>query len=274
MPSQMQSKGGVSTFQQPQAPPTQPVHLVEARFKRQRHVKPALATHFRNNSQKAQAARLDTMPIIHAKPPPNYPRDTTNAMNLPLTTRNHATPHQNQVTHSATPQQKAVGIYEARNVSQPVEESVESLLDYKEQDLFQKEYSDLETESFDLDPGAKPLDNPDLESSKPLESRMTYAMHHLSSDDQAKLFASLPLDEWEEAGDWFLGQFGVFIKRIADSRRQKRKVANGFELEVGKRNEAVSCKRRKVDEAFSSMKMGGEELLRTPKKTPQKRLQH
>ena len=107
-------------------------------------------------------------------------------------------------------------------------------------------------------PNAQPTD--DL-------TQKLFAASELDRRDQAKFFASLTIDDWEQAGDWFLDRFGDVMKRLKEARREKREAAKRFEDEVEHRHDVISKKRKLTDDALSEMKTSGALVLQgTPRK--------
>ncbi|EME44064.1 hypothetical protein DOTSEDRAFT_71763 [Dothistroma septosporum NZE10] len=131
-------------------------------------------------------------------------------------------------------------------------------------------YSFLKNEPFDIDPQAEDLQLPEFQQHQTLEA-MLQAVSGLPSQFQHAFFTSLPVEQWEEAGDWFLEQFGEVLKKFKAARQDKRKAAREFEHEIEQRHEAVSKKRKLTEDALSEMKKTGSVVLqctpRKPKKT-------
>jgi hypothetical protein len=150
----------------------------------------------------------------------------------------------------------------------------EACLDYESETLKIMNYDDLRSQSFDLDPSAggtatkQHVGLSDDELQNPLFDRLALVRDKETEQQQA-FFASLPIDEWEEAGDWFLEQFGDIMRKMRDERKQKRKLAKGFEDEISKRHEHVATRKRDITDAMDSMQANGQEILRgsTPKKS-------
>jgi hypothetical protein len=133
-------------------------------------------------------------------------------------------------------------------------------LDYGMAELYNKDYSSLKAEPFDRPPNAQPFTDHGL----PESAVLTEKLPHLSSaapKTQSDFFASLNIDEWEEAGDWFLDRFGDTIKKLKDVRREKRKAARAFEDEIEIREAAVSKKRSLTQAAMGDMKASGAAVL-------------
>jgi hypothetical protein len=137
----------------------------------------------------------------------------------------------------------------------------EPVEDYDRPDLFKMDYDHLKNEDFDYVPRAtNPVLSEDM-LDKPLVERLEHVRQSLDHEDQGRFFKSLPAVEWEEAGDWFLGQFSGIIDRAKKARQAKRKLAAGFEAEIEQRHEHVSKKQRQVHEAMSTMKVQGQILI-------------
>lgn len=154
---------------------------------------------------------------------------------------------------------------EDNEVQEPLDESV---LDYDRTELYDKPFKVLQGESFDVDPRRPPEVLPEERASADLCTRLSFTYEHLQLPEKAAFFNSLSIDEWEEAGDWFVNRFGELMKKMRGARKEKRKLASEFEDEVTKRNDQVERKRIRLDEVTSRMKSEGVGLLRAV--TPQK----
>ncbi|KAF2217959.1 hypothetical protein CERZMDRAFT_80595 [Cercospora zeae-maydis SCOH1-5] len=146
--------------------------------------------------------------------------------------------------------------------AQPEDEPI----DHERNDLFQMSYSQLKAESFDIDPRKK-LELPPEWQARTLHEKLQSVMP-LDGETQAHFFENLSIDEWEDAGDWFLERFGDIVRRLKESRRHKRRVASAFEDKIEQRSEAVSKKQKLTQGALDEMReSGGKVLQRTPKKS-------
>lgn len=142
----------------------------------------------------------------------------------------------------------------------------EDPLDYGPEELYKKDYSSLKAEPFDHSPNAQPFIVSGLSDSAVLTDKLTN-LTGAEPKMQAEFFASLNIDEWEEAGDWFLDRFGETIKKLKDVRRDKRKAARAFEDEIEARETTVSKKRALTHAAMIEMKASGAAVLQgTPGK--------
>ena len=142
----------------------------------------------------------------------------------------------------------------------------EEPLDYDLQELYNKDYASLKGEPFDHSPNGQPFVVPGLSDSAVLADKLV----HLSGAEpktQVEFFESLNIDDWEEAGDWFLDRFGETIRKLKDIRREKRKAARAFEDEIEVRETAVNKKRTLTQAAMIEMKANGAAVLQgTPGK--------
>lgn len=86
------------------------------------------------------------------------------------------------------------------------------------------------------------------------------------AENQAEFLATLSIDEWEDAGEWLMKQFGTVMDKVADARRERRKIAAEFEHRLAARDAEVRDKIDGVTDALNYLKNGGNDLLRG--KTP------
>ncbi|KAF2727639.1 hypothetical protein EJ04DRAFT_517131 [Polyplosphaeria fusca] len=133
--------------------------------------------------------------------------------------------------------------------------------DYEHSELIQMSFERLKNERFDTDPRAETHVLSEDMLSKPLKDRLHHVQKSLDAGDQTKFFSSLPTDEWEDAGDWFLDQFQGLVNRAKIARQNKRKLAMDFEAEVEKRHYHVVKRQRTVDGALEKMHQKGLGLL-------------
>lgn len=142
----------------------------------------------------------------------------------------------------------------------------EEPLDYDLEELYNKDYASLKAGPFDHSPHAQPFVVPGLPNTAALTDKLVQ-LNGAEAQTQSHFFANLNIDEWEEAGDWFLDRFGETIKRLKDVRREKRKAARAFEDEIEVRETAVNKKRALTRIAMSEMKSSGAAVLQgTPGK--------
>ncbi|CAD0097925.1 unnamed protein product [Aureobasidium mustum] len=138
-------------------------------------------------------------------------------------------------------------------------------LDYDLEELYLKDFAELQNEPFD---GAPREDLHDTQSdlSKPLSERLASVIE-LDVHRQKELFSSLKLEQWEEAGDWFQERFSEVFEKLKAARKNRRKIASDFEQRIAERQQALTKKRKITDDALSEMKKSGSLVLEgTPKK--------
>jgi ECM11-like protein involved in chromatin structure maintenance len=170
---------------------------------------------------------------------------------------------QNQATHHG--KRSRVGVVgrksSTRSLSKtPVVESkaTEESLDYDIQHLKEMSYTQLKDETFDHNPSVPEFQLDDLKGG--LEKRLAQAKQ-LEVDHQREFFESLSLDEWDQAGDWFLEQFSQLMSKMRDARKNKREIAKKFEKEIGERHTAVQDRKDGIVKAMKDMKQSGRTAL-------------
>jgi hypothetical protein len=194
---------------------------------------------------------------------------------------NEAGGHHQQYTRGTYPQGQHVnGVHpQQHNESHQQQQGVEDLseeeyeqdtypedLDYEPEELYAKDFDDLQKEPFDGAPREDIHDAPSDPSSKPLEERLS-AFAELDTRRQRELFASLDIEQWEEAGDWFQKRFSDIFDKLKAARRNRRDLASRFEQRIAQRQQALTKKRKVTDDALSEMKRTGKlVLVNTPKK--------
>lgn len=143
--------------------------------------------------------------------------------------------------------------------------SSQTELEYEYDDLCKMEYSDVKAQKFDFAPCGHKLELREDFMAMPLSDKLkAYAA---LPNNQIDFFATLDIEEWEEAGDWFLERFSETVNELRIARGEKRKVAREFEAEIEQRQMAVDRKRKLVESALGDMKMNGMIVLqKTPKK--------
>lgn len=144
--------------------------------------------------------------------------------------------------------------------------SHETILDYDQSELFTKDLQSLQAEPFDQGASAHPFSLADLPDSATLPEKMA-RIASTEQKMQVQFFASLNVDEWEDAGEWFIDRFSETIKSLKEVRRAKRKAALAFEDEIEQREVAADKKHALTTAALGEMKMNGMAILQgTPRK--------
>lgn len=146
------------------------------------------------------------------------------------------------------------------------QESYANRLDYDLPELVEKDLKSLQSEQFDGSMSAQPFIVADMPDSATLAEKMALIANS-EQKTQSEFFASLNINEWEDAGDWFIDSFGETIKRFKEVRKAKRKAALAFEEEIEKREAAVNKKHALTTAALGDMKTNGMAVLQgTPRK--------
>ncbi|KAK0701658.1 extracellular mutant protein 11-domain-containing protein [Lasiosphaeria miniovina] len=134
-------------------------------------------------------------------------------------------------------------------------------LDYNDAELHAMSYSDLRGQEFDFDPQAAALQQQAaLPAGGPIEERLEHYKRK-GSLDQHEFFTRITVDEWDEAGDWFLEQFTSVVQNMKKARRNKRKLIQSFEGEVAAREEAVRVKIEGIGRTLEDLKQEGQTMM-------------
>ncbi|KAK0102947.1 hypothetical protein ONS95_000859 [Cadophora gregata] len=140
--------------------------------------------------------------------------------------------------------------------------------DYSDPELQLMKYSDLDGEDWDMVPKAKAYKLPtELQGRK--VTMETKIQHYLKQDPehgQLPFYESLSTEEWELAGDIFIGKFAELMKKLKEKKRIKRETASQFENEIKEREKAVRDHATKLDTQLEGMEVAGQSLLGTKKK--------
>lgn len=139
-------------------------------------------------------------------------------------------------------------------------------LDYEPDVLYGKDLTALRDEPFDVDP--RVASRTDAVPPGTTLSDQVSAVFKLEAEQQREFFASLSLDQWEDAGDWFREQFSVMLVRMKQARREKRDLVHRFEDEIERRFDSVVKKRKLTENALAGMRSSGQQVLQN---TPQKK---
>ncbi|KAK4202847.1 extracellular mutant protein 11-domain-containing protein [Triangularia verruculosa] len=161
-----------------------------------------------------------------------------------------------------------------RIIREPLKPSTKSLkrrqsLDYNDAELYRMSYSDLRKEAFDYDPQAAAAIEQQTSAKQQLppphpggsiEQRMEYYKSQ-GSLDQHQFFTRISVDEWDEAGDWFLEQFGAVVQKFKKARKSKRQLIAQFEDEISAREEAVRGKIEGIGRTLEDLKHEGQNMM-------------
>ena len=139
-------------------------------------------------------------------------------------------------------------------------------LDYSLDQLSNMTFEQLRTEAFDHDPKATAPALPQEVANGTLAQRLDHILalkeDETKASQRSAIFASLPIEQYEDCGDLIVEKFAATITKFKNARRQRRKVVQEFEDEVAKREEKVKGKTSAVEKDLSRLKRGGEEVVR------------
>ncbi|KAG7286977.1 hypothetical protein NEMBOFW57_006477 [Staphylotrichum longicolle] len=141
-------------------------------------------------------------------------------------------------------------------------------LDYNDAELHAMSYASLREQAFDFDPQTAAALHPPPPAATTtipptggsLEDRLEHYRRQ-GSMDQHEFFTRVTVDEWDEAGDWFLEQFGAVVQRLKRARRAKRQLVARFEDEVAAREEAVRGKMEGIERTLEELKEEGQTMM-------------
>ncbi|KAK4159758.1 extracellular mutant protein 11-domain-containing protein [Cladorrhinum sp. PSN259] len=134
-------------------------------------------------------------------------------------------------------------------------------LDYNDAELHAMSFSDLKKQAFDFDPQAAALQQTAI---PPTGGTIEERMEHYKSKgsiDQHQLFTRMTVNEWDEAGDWFLEQFSNVVQKIKKARKTKRTLMTQFEEEISAREEAVRGKIEGIGKTLEELKQEGQTMM-------------
>lgn len=148
----------------------------------------------------------------------------------------------------------------------PTEPEKDEELDYPLPNLIKMDFSAIKSQPFDFN-SASDMPGKAIIQAHELLQRLEQVLTCVEQE-QAELFASLDIDQWEDAGDWIMERFADISKRLKKARRTKRKLTMEFEDEIEKRYLDVNRKKQLTEQALADMKQSGGKVLEgTPKKT-------
>jgi hypothetical protein len=138
--------------------------------------------------------------------------------------------------------------------------------DYEDDVLKNMKYTALETQSWEEVPGGKKYELPvDLRGADVAIADKIKFFMGTNENIQGLFYGSLSMDEWDEAGDWFIEAFSNTLRQVKEKRKEKRAIVEKFEKEILKREKAVRGKSDQLDDEFKQMRSGGEGLLKGKK---------
>ncbi|KAI0489891.1 extracellular mutant protein 11-domain-containing protein [Xylaria cf. heliscus] len=133
-------------------------------------------------------------------------------------------------------------------------------LDYDDGALAAMDYAALREEAFDFDPAQAEARS----VFEPPRGTLPEKLEHFFTKDkvnQTNFFTKMPVQDWEDSGDWFLERFGEIMTRFKEARKEKRDIVNAFENEIAEREEAVRNKIHGIGQTLAELKTEGEGMM-------------
>jgi hypothetical protein len=132
--------------------------------------------------------------------------------------------------------------------------------DYDDKALTAMSFSELQDQSFDVDPTRTGIQ----QNGASFGARLPDQLHHYKNrklSEQQEFFTQMSVGEWERSGDWFLEQFGALTQKLKEARQSKRAMVEKFETEIANREEAVRLRTENISKKLEKIKHKGEDML-------------
>ncbi|KAK3949114.1 extracellular mutant protein 11-domain-containing protein [Pseudoneurospora amorphoporcata] len=224
-----------------------------------------------NVTPKASGSRhLDPSQIPKQQPLPPQLKDASIAL-ARTTSRRAKEKEVPKPQHQQQQQQKQKPATSPLPILEQAKKRRLSTLDYDDAQLYKMPYTTLLTQSFDEDPQeeaekqqAQATTKLQQDDRPPADASLEDKLQHYKTKptaQQADFFTHMKIDEWDDAGDWFLDQFTTVVKRIKDARRAKRKMVENFEVEIAEREGAVRGKIEKIGRTLENLKEEGKTMM-------------
>lgn len=133
-------------------------------------------------------------------------------------------------------------------------------VDYDDDVLSTMTFQNLMDEPFDLVPRIRGASNEETSATN-LATRLELIQSQ-GDHEQRQLFKNMTIDEWEDAGQWFVDQFASIMTRLREARRGKRRTVEAFEAEASQREEAIRLRTNVIDKKLNKMKRDGQRVVR------------
>ena len=139
-------------------------------------------------------------------------------------------------------------------------------LDYTREELSGMSYKLLNSESYDHVPKPTGTALPSDLAQASLSDKLRYVYDLKDKEGCAaqrrNVFASLPIEQYEESGDLIIEEFTGLLHRYKEARREKRDAARSLEKEIAQREEQVRNKTNAVERDLTGLKRGAEDVIR------------
>ena len=215
----------------------------------------------KKQSKSTQVPQL--LDSLNQTPKISIPQNPNNSLNS-----THATLDTDSSPHTPTPSNHG----QSSSLVDPKDTPL--ALDYDPSTFPTMPFSTLRSQPFHVDPRAPPSTLPSHLENAPLADKLkelcplptpTPGGQSSKTVDIARiseLFASLPIEQYEECGDYLLEGFGALIERMKEARREKRKVEVEFEKLVEEREALVQKRKEVVEGGLKRLRTAGEGLVR------------
>lgn len=133
--------------------------------------------------------------------------------------------------------------------------------DYDDKALSSMRFDALQNEPFDFDPAkSAPVNGTSTAEGDALSSQLGHH-RHLGLCEQQTFFSAMPASDWECSGDWFVEEFADLMRKLKDSRRERRRVIHEFEAEAARREEAVRVRSDTIEAKLRKMRQDGQRVF-------------
>ncbi|GAB0131606.1 hypothetical protein EsDP_00000069 [Epichloe bromicola] len=147
-----------------------------------------------------------------------------------------------------------------RDLQQKTQKRRRQSLDYDDKVLSSMTYQDLQGEPFDVVPQLPGMLNGYDSAASKLITRLEQFQQQ-GEREQHQFFSHMSIEEWENAGDWFVEHFTDIMNRLRQARRDKRKMVAAFEMEASQREEAIRLRTDAIDKKLIKMKQDGQRVV-------------
>lgn len=167
---------------------------------------------------------------------------------------------------------KVSGYHEASEDEQPIGPKMEldaeankrshAEIDYDPNDLHDKAYAELDEVPFLTDPRGPAIQPAvGVQGPPPSAPQRLAALSQMRPEDQEALFRTLTDEDNEKIGQWFVHKFQDDLKKLMETRLERRKIALKYEAEAKRREKVVQVKIGDVEDELRQLRKGGGDLI-------------
>ena len=139
-------------------------------------------------------------------------------------------------------------------------------LDYGLDQLAGMRFEQLHDEAFHANPDGREFAFPPSLIDSTLMDKLVYLVGRddvkNKISEQKTFLNSLPIEDYEECGDLIIERFDGIVRKFKAARRERRRVAREFELEVSRREECVREKIKAYGDDLDRLKRSGNDVVR------------